>query len=808
MKRTILTAIAATGLLIFSSCTSERLFDGKSSNEATLNLNVAVQKTMETRALSDGSGINQLTYAVFDTDNNIIKAKQTMADYSSNDNNTVTLSLAKGKTYKIAFWAQNSACSAYTLSDDMKVTVDYQSAPNNDESRDAFFSTIEVTVNDDMETDVVLKRPFAQINLATTDEDWIATTGNGITYTTSKVEIDNAATTLNILDGKVDGSINVTYTAAALPVDELAIVLDEETLNYKYLSMCYILPNESTTGAARTTLTSLKYTLTDDQQNAFTIDNLNSIPIQRNWRTNIVSHLSQSTEFTVTLDPAYLGDNSDAGPTSFVNSTTHRGYTTLAGAVNAAAEGDVISISEGTYGRSTLVRTVAVETIVIDKNITLQGAEGADPSKVIFEGIMRLKKGKIKNMTFNNQYIENDRYGNSNFIPNFTGDFTFENVKFIAKTEGTHNIFQEQVGINGNSLGVVTFKNCTFECNGQRALQFDSNKYIVDGCTFDDPYKYVVQLGRYAGNVDLTFINNKVTNYGKSVDKDHYTFVEFDNNGETDAANHKNTVHMSGNTATPYNSGLKSKWVDFYFPAEIPLLDKVYIADGYYYQSGEYHIDSKDGLVNFANSLSSSNMMSGKIIKLEADIDLTGVNWKPINNFGGTLDGNNHTISNLTINSAGHPSGGYSSVGLFGFIDVNSINMVVKNLIVDNAHIRGNHYVGAIAGYLTGTIDNCTVKNSTISSVYGSAANDEGDKAGAIAGYTNDAGRIMIKNCKAINCKVDAVRDAGQILGAGKISHIENCTATDVTVTNNDSAPSTYEENGNNIREEIIGRTL
>ena len=96
---------------------------------------------------------------------------------------TVELTLVKDKKYKVAFWAQNKACSAYDVDKEaMTVTVDYASIKeNNDEKRDAFFKTVDVTVKGSTSIDVELKRALAQINVGVTAEDWEAAKKAGAT---------------------------------------------------------------------------------------------------------------------------------------------------------------------------------------------------------------------------------------------------------------------------------------------------------------------------------------------------------------------------------------------------------------------------------------------------------------------------------------------------------------------------------------------------------------------------------------------------------------------------------------------------
>jgi len=74
--------------------------------------------------------------------------------------------------------------------------------------------------------------------------------------------------------------------------------------------MCYILPNETTTGAAKTTAGT---TFTFHPQAGYDItlsEGLQAIPVQRNYRTNIVGKiLSGEVSFNVKVDPIYDGDH-------------------------------------------------------------------------------------------------------------------------------------------------------------------------------------------------------------------------------------------------------------------------------------------------------------------------------------------------------------------------------------------------------------------------------------------------------------------------------------------------------------------
>src|SRR5690554_6773142 len=177
----------------------------------------------------------------------------------------------------------------------MKVTVDYETnnTSNNDETRDAFFKTVEFTATGSTAIDVVLKRPFAQINVGVTQEDWDAAVASGVKITESKVVIKNAATSINLLDGTVSGKQVVKYDFAAIPTDSATLEVDvnrngtiEENEKYKYLSMSYILTDN---GADKTTLEAdgLQFTFkSDDGEDIVFDEGLHTVPVQRNWRTN------------------------------------------------------------------------------------------------------------------------------------------------------------------------------------------------------------------------------------------------------------------------------------------------------------------------------------------------------------------------------------------------------------------------------------------------------------------------------------------------------------------------------------------
>lgn len=104
----------------------------------------------------------------------------------------------------------------------------------------------------------------------------------------------------------------------------------------------------------------------------------------------------------------------------------------------------------------------------------------------------------------------------------------------------------------------------------------------------------------------------------------------------------------------------------------------------------------------------------------------SGSGFKPIVGFSGVLDGDGHTISNLSINR----SSTYG-IGLFG-----AMSGTVQNLSVENSSISGRGRVGTIAGSVesSGVIKKSQVKDSTVESAdtFVSIGGVAGDNDGTI----------------------------------------------------------------------------
>lgn len=168
-----------------------------------------------------------------------------------------------------------------------------------------------------------------------------------------------------------------------------------------------------------------------------------------------------------------------------------------------------------------------------------------------------------------------------------------------------------------------------------------------------------------------------------------------------------------------------------------------------------YLISNADELVLFARTVNmGETAYSGKTVKLMQDIDLGGRAWTPITaNTNLIFDGNGKTISNFTAS-------GQKNVGFFG----TATNCTIKNLTITDVTVTGINHVAAIAGdALCATIENCHVKDAKITTAVKN--NDDGDKAGAIAGYLSAESNASVKDCTAESCTIQGYRDIGGLVG-------------------------------------------
>lgn len=307
MKK-FLSFLALAGLLLTASCSKQ---ESPVLGEDQVTISLGLEGVSATRAISDGSQVDKLVYEVYDKNGNVLsamdKSETVVFPY------TLSLPLAKGQQYTILFWAQDSDCSAYTTDNLKEVGINYSQAPNNDETRDAFYAAVDVTVTGGPQSiDVVLKRPFAQINVAVPQDEWQRAIDAGVNVSQSSVVVSEVASKINLETGKVEVAPNgISYDFANIPTETLWVDINKDKVKdadetFVYLSMSYILvADESDNGAEKNIINNATFTFkaTDVNDVILSVPNL---PVQRNYRTNVLgTFLVDYVDFNIVVDPIY-----------------------------------------------------------------------------------------------------------------------------------------------------------------------------------------------------------------------------------------------------------------------------------------------------------------------------------------------------------------------------------------------------------------------------------------------------------------------------------------------------------------------
>ena len=178
-------------------------------------------------------------------------------------------------------------------------------------------------------------------------------------------------------------------------------------------------------------------------------------------------------------------------------------------------------------------------------------------------------------------------------------------------------------------------------------------------------------------------------------------------------------------------------------------------------ENDPYRINDVWDLCRLEDKVNAGNSFEGKYFKLMNNIDLTGKNWYPIGvketaPFEGLFDGNDKTISNMSIVVKDADNSVNYSYGLFGHM-----KGVVRHLNMENGYIvinrsDGNQASMLCAGLLCGTM-NYDLSKEIFGAVYechiqgsiGGAVDNHSAQAfvGGIVGFANDP--VSIYKCQA-----------------------------------------------------------
>lgn len=261
---------------------------------------------------------------------------------------------------------------------------------------------------------------------------------------------------------------------------------------------------------------------------------------------------------------------------------------------------------------------------------------------------------------------------------------------------------------------------------------------------------------------------------------------------------------------------------------------------------GCYEIATAEELYGFAAIVNGDAVLNGSVVekkmpngnvcgKLVANITVNGnvlntdgslsadsgsfISWTPIGSgmdfrdpeteytstiaFGGTFNGQNHTISGLYFNDD------VSNIGLFGYVTGESVT--IENVGVVDSYLKGRSYIGALVGYANGV--NANESSLRMTNVFNKATMGGGSLVvGGLVGlaystsiniansynegkiYSPDANEVagLIGSVTYSNTRLENVYNIGSVVGygfvAGLIGNVNTFTSNSTYIYNSYNA--------------------
>ena len=387
------------------ACSQNPVEEVVSNQEVTTKLTIGLEN-LGTRLAGDSGMINKVAWGVYnhkeDGTGEYLKAHSSeiagVADFQ-NGSAEIEITLFTGKRYDLVFWGYCDDNTAYTIDwEHRALNVNYTGQKANVEANDAFFH-IENGFRAGQNQTFTLRRPFAQLNVGQTYEDYniMQLTGNSIVASSATAK---AYTTMSLVDASVSNLVEVELLKNAVVAEDLTVA----GANYKHLAMNYLLVNQKEVVNTVTFNFVENGEVADGNGTVFTRQYYN-IPLQRNYRTNILGNIiSDEYTFTIVIDERFcepdniifdafqyggevtLQENTEIAHTLYVrqgvNAVLNLNGKTLKNSVNNLHT-DVIVIEQGA-------------TLTINGEGTVEAVSGNDGYAVVCQGTLIVNGGTFK----------------------------------------------------------------------------------------------------------------------------------------------------------------------------------------------------------------------------------------------------------------------------------------------------------------------------------------------------------------------------------------------------------------------------
>lgn len=306
MKKCFL-LMAGIILLAFTACQSDELANGGRNGEVAVSFSVQLPgngNDAVTRAATagDGTSVNRCIMEIYLNDE--LYSRHIGAIQPEGLTAGFDVRLVTSQTYKFVFWAdhvesvEGEAIKTdlhYNTADLRNISMqgDYNGS-SKDDTRDAFFASLEKLVTNAFSESVELTRPFGQLNIKT--EDLASIPNNqkeAFVPVTAGLSFKNLYTGFNAATGNLLGEPTaVAYKAASDVVDANG-----------NLTVDYLFAPNTAGGQHLVNMTLAVYNAAGGQ---ITTKDLNNIPVQRNYKTNVTGNLlTVDSKVNVTVAPAF-----------------------------------------------------------------------------------------------------------------------------------------------------------------------------------------------------------------------------------------------------------------------------------------------------------------------------------------------------------------------------------------------------------------------------------------------------------------------------------------------------------------------
>ena len=276
-----------TALVLLASCQKDNAVQSHDKAVATFEVQTPFEfEIKSTTGSGTGSKINALWYGVYHkkADGRFVYMSD-MSDFvqvTDINDISVPITLFKDQEYKIIFVAQHieavasvdgnvSNCYTYIINENGQMSLNPSAVITDGEQLDAFVYWEQTgVIKNDYKKEIELERPLAQINIATSSDNYPSTLN---------IAVSGAAESYNIFTGEYsDDTAGFNLNNIEVPANDN----DKITVSgkeYNRLATLYCL------GSNR-----LSITMTDPS-NAYGAFSIESIPTQANYKTNVVGAL-------------------------------------------------------------------------------------------------------------------------------------------------------------------------------------------------------------------------------------------------------------------------------------------------------------------------------------------------------------------------------------------------------------------------------------------------------------------------------------------------------------------------------------